>query len=57
MLIEDLEVLVSDFLVGRLEYGLLGFVIQWDGWFLGIEEPGSKGGWDLGILSSFWRRF
>ena len=27
LLIEDLEILVYDFLVGRLRYGLLGFVI------------------------------
>ena len=27
LLIEDLEILVYDFLVGRLRYGLLGFVV------------------------------
>ena len=39
LLIEDLEILVCDFLVGRLGYGLLGFVIQEDRWFLRVEEP------------------
>ena len=29
------------FLVGRLECGLLGFVVRWDEWFLGVEEPSS----------------
>ena len=41
LLIENLEILVYDFLVGRLRYGLLGFVVRGDGWFLRVEEPGS----------------
>ena len=41
MLIKDLQVLVNDFLVGRLGCGLLGFVFRWDEWFLGVEELGS----------------
>ena len=38
LLIEDLEILVYDFLVGRLRCGLLGFVVWGDGWFLRVEE-------------------
>ena len=52
LLIEDLEVLVCNFLVGRLRYGLLGFVVRGDGWFPRVEEPGGYKDKKLGVLSS-----
>jgi len=41
LLIEDLKVLVSDFLEGRLRCGLLGFIVRGKRWFLRVEEPGN----------------
>ena len=40
-MIEDLKVLVSNFLEGKLGCGLLGFVVRGERWFLGVKEPDS----------------
>ena len=57
LLIEDLEILVYDFLVGRLRCGLLGFVVL-RGWVvLESRGAGNYGGRKLSILCSLWRRF